>query len=130
MTKKKKAAAKKKKPRAKKRKVTAKHAKRRATRPRRRSQALSRLAVALHGAAITSVRAQLVQIVADATSHSTSDVDGPPLSTWICNQALQADIAAKINREWPELDPSFTRADVSCSDTVDDLTGRVNGRLA
>jgi len=87
--------------------------------------ALSHLAVALHSAAVTTLRGQVVDIVASATGHSTSDVDGPPLSNWICDQALQADIAAKINGEWPDLDPPFTSADVKCSDTIDVLASRV-----
>jgi hypothetical protein len=121
---KKKAPAKKKASAKKKATNRKKVAKKAASRP------AARAVVSLTAAtAATTTRAQMVLIVAAATGHSAADVDGPPLSHWICNQSLQADIAAKTNGKWPELDPPFTQADVKCSDVVDDLTGRVNSRL-
>jgi hypothetical protein len=77
-----------------------------------------------------TVRAAMLEIIAAATRHSTTEVDGPPLSDWICDAGLLNDIAAKINREWPELDPECKAAEVKCSQTVDDLTAVVNSRLA
>jgi hypothetical protein len=93
-------------------------------------QSLSRLAVALHARAVATVRSAMLEIIAAATRHTTAEVDGPPLSDWICDAGLQHDIAAKINREWPELDPECKSAEVKCSQTVDDLTAMVNSRLA
>jgi hypothetical protein len=126
---------KKKRSSAKKKKTARKSVRRRApgaARKRSPSQqpSLARLAVALHARAVATVRSAMLEIIAAATRHSTADVDGPPLSDWICDAGLCNDIAAKINREWPELDPECKAAEVKCSQTVDDLTAVVNSRLA